>query len=218
MQFPVPDGDVLIHAGDFTMSGTPEQVKAAGNWLATLPHSRKIVVAGNHDLLFEQEPEQALELIGHGKNGVTYLQEQLVMLDWCSIYGAPWSCLYRTLPGFPPRTKSRPWAFGLPDFGSKPNWDKVPFNLDILITHGPPLRILDLPPNNYPLGDPQLRDCVQEKEPRVHVFGHIHHSHGTAKIGKTLFVNAALCDEGYSHSQAPVVLDLRPEKVMELRS
>ncbi|OAX79815.1 hypothetical protein ACJ72_05861 [Emergomyces africanus] len=45
----VPDGDLLVHAGDLTNSGTRADIQAAVDWLKTLPHAEKVVVAGNHD-------------------------------------------------------------------------------------------------------------------------------------------------------------------------
>ncbi|QSS66986.1 phosphoric ester hydrolase [Histoplasma capsulatum] len=45
----VPDGDLLIHAGDLTNSGTRADIQLAVDWLKTLPHAHKVVVAGNHD-------------------------------------------------------------------------------------------------------------------------------------------------------------------------
>ena len=43
--FKIPDGDILIHAGDFTNYGEVEKVKEFNTWLGTLPHAYKIVVA-----------------------------------------------------------------------------------------------------------------------------------------------------------------------------
>lgn len=110
------------------------------------------------------------------------------------------------------------WAFGVRARDYEEIWGKIPKNLDILITHGPPLRVLDQVPNRFHLGDIGLLKAVEDKKPRVHVFGHIHESHGTARKDSTLFVNAAICDELYAHTQPPIVLDLRKDKVMELRS
>jgi Icc-related predicted phosphoesterase len=79
----------------------------------------------------------------------------------------------------------------------------------VLITHGPPFGILDLP-----FGKEESAGCrlllkrVQEIEPRVHVFGHIHGSYGKKQIGNTLFVNACLCNEVYHPVNAPHVIDL----------
>lgn len=46
---PIPLGDILIHAGDLTNTGTPTELQTQINWLHTLPHAHKILIAGNHD-------------------------------------------------------------------------------------------------------------------------------------------------------------------------
>src|SRR5689334_6753193 len=81
----VPDGDVLVHAGDFTMSGREERIRAFDAWLATLPHRRKIVVAGNHDWLFQREPAKARALLAHA----TYLEDESATIDGVAFWGAP---------------------------------------------------------------------------------------------------------------------------------
>ncbi|KAJ5131836.1 hypothetical protein N7448_005994 [Penicillium atrosanguineum] len=49
----VPDGDILIHAGDLTQSGSFQELQDALDWLRALPHPIKIVIAGNHELLLD---------------------------------------------------------------------------------------------------------------------------------------------------------------------
>lgn len=49
----IPDGDLLIHAGDLCNDGSVREIQAAVNWLKTLPHRHKIVIAGNHDSYFD---------------------------------------------------------------------------------------------------------------------------------------------------------------------
>lgn len=49
----VPDGDVLIHAGDLTENGSFDEVQEQLKWLASLSHRFKIFVAGNHDVLLD---------------------------------------------------------------------------------------------------------------------------------------------------------------------
>ena len=39
----IPDGDILIHAGDFTMLGLVSEVILFNDWLASLPHKVRIV-------------------------------------------------------------------------------------------------------------------------------------------------------------------------------
>lgn len=52
-QPPLPDGDLLLHAGDFTRWGTFRELQAHLTWLAQQPHKHKVVIAGNHDLLLD---------------------------------------------------------------------------------------------------------------------------------------------------------------------
>lgn len=40
--FPVPDGDVLLHAGDLSSWGYPQQLKTTLTWLRSLPHPMKM--------------------------------------------------------------------------------------------------------------------------------------------------------------------------------
>jgi len=40
--FPLPDGDVLIHAGDLCSWGSVPQLKVTMDWLVSLPHPKKM--------------------------------------------------------------------------------------------------------------------------------------------------------------------------------
>lgn len=44
--FALPQGDVLIHAGDFTNQGSFHEVKRAIDWISAADYAVKIVVAG----------------------------------------------------------------------------------------------------------------------------------------------------------------------------
>ena len=51
----VPDGDMLIYAGDITFfSKNPSVLTDFNDWLGELPHKYKVVIPGNHDRLLEQ--------------------------------------------------------------------------------------------------------------------------------------------------------------------
>lgn len=56
----VPDGDILIHAGDFTQSGSFQELQDALAWLRNLTHAIKIVIAGNHELLLDSAWDDSL--------------------------------------------------------------------------------------------------------------------------------------------------------------
>ena len=57
-------------------------------------------------------------------------------------------------------------------------------------------------------GSRELLGRVRFVRPRMHLFGHIHKSHGTLSDGVTVFSNAAIMDEGYDHLNAPNLLSL----------
>ena len=97
----VPAGDVLVHSGDFTARGREREVADFGAWLATQPHAHKLVVAGNHDFLFETEPARARALLGNA----TYLQDGLLELDGLRLWGSPWQPRWDTARS--PRSTSR---------------------------------------------------------------------------------------------------------------
>ena len=56
----VPDGDILIHAGDCLGAGTLDNVEDLNDWLGTLSHQHKIVIAGNTDNRGSEEYNLAL--------------------------------------------------------------------------------------------------------------------------------------------------------------
>lgn len=200
----VPDGDILIHAGDLTMRGTHQQISQAGNWLRSLPHKHKVVIAGNHDFLFERNQAQALEALG---DGICYLENTGVTLERLRIWGSP------VQPWF------YDWAFNVQRGEAiRKIWDRIPHGLDILITHGPPFGILDqVSPyqDTEHLGCKDLLGAVYEKNPRIHVFGHIHGGYGFqfSPLTETKFYNAAFLDEQYrpTHGGGTWVVDLEPK-------
>ena len=205
----VPDGDILIHAGDATNRGTIEEIARFSSWFKNLPHKHKIFVAGNHDWLFEISPPTARRLI----EGITYLQDSFVEIENFKIYGSPWQ----------PRFFD--WAFNLTrgrELAEK--WRLIPDDTDILVTHGPPFGILDeaprgiLPNENTGCQDLQrrIKELVGFNRLKLHVFGHIHFSYGVTemfdeKFNRQVgvkFANASNCDESYCPVNAPLVFDL----------
>jgi Icc-related predicted phosphoesterase len=90
---------------------------------------------------------------------------------------------------------------------AQPHERKLPRGRRLLVTHGPPHGILD-EIDGEQVGCTDLLAAVKRIGPRVHAFGHIHVAYGTAKVGKTTFVNAAVCGEDYLPHNAPIVVDI----------
>jgi Icc-related predicted phosphoesterase len=102
------------------------------------------------------------------------------------------------------------WAFNLPinSIEIKQVWSRIPNDVDILLTHGPPTNILDENTAGIHVGCAQLLARVIAIKPRLHVFGHIHEAYGRIDQGSTIFVNASTCNLSYQPLQAPIVVDL----------
>ena len=191
-QIEVPDGDVLIHAGDFTGRGYEQEVASFGRFLSQLPHRDKVVIAGNHDFLFEKQPELALDLLG----GVTYLQDSGAEIAGLRLWGAPWQPWFKN------------WAFNLhrgDPIAAK--WNMIPDDTDILITHGPAYGILDRTFDGSVVGCEDLGLAIERVQPLLHICGHIHEGHGLVEKDGVLFVNASICNIRYRPANAPIVLD-----------
>jgi len=192
----VPAGDVLLHAGDLTERGEGHEVREALAWLASLPHHHKVLIAGNHDFLFEQEPEAARALLAEFPS-LTYLQDSEATVGGLRVWGSPWQ----------PRFFD--WAFNL-DRGEPLArvWARIPSGVDVLLTHGPPAGILDRTTDGRLVGCADLLAAVRRARPRLHVFGHIHEAYGRLDRDGTAFVNASTCDRLYRPVHPPIVVDL----------
>ncbi len=193
----VPDGDILLHAGDLTQRGSRIEVERAARWLASLPQRHKVVIAGNHDFLFQEDPAAARALL-RDVSGLVYLEDEEATVAGLRIYGTPWQ------PWF------FDWAFNLPRDGDELGrvWARVPAGVDVLLTHSPAHGILDRTDADEAVGCERLAAELSRIAPRLHVFGHIHEAYGDVTIGRTRHVNASTCDLRYRPVQAPIVVEL----------
>lgn len=198
----LPKGDVLIHAGDMCLHGNMGEVERTADWLGAIRENYKriIVIAGNHDFVFQEHPTEARRLLE--SRGITYLKDQEVVVDGLRFYGSPWT---------PPFLE---WAFMKERREIREVWGRIPTNTDVLITHGPPFGILD-PGLGVPhVGCEELRQqYVDRLEPILHVFGHLHSGYGRVNgkflLGRdTEFVNASLVNEAYSPVNKPIVVEI----------
>lgn len=167
----VPDGDLLVHAGDLSQGGTRQEIQRTLDWLHNLPHQYKVVIAGNHELLLDpQKGFPDAEKTSLNWHDLIYIQDFSTSLRFkggrvLSLYGSPWT------------RKHGNWAFEyLPGVDK---WTKtIPERTDVLITHMPPFSHLNLDG----LGDEQLLREVHRVQPCLHVFGHIHAGYGKDRL------------------------------------
>lgn len=194
--------DVLLIAGDVCpMDSHQENHQRAwlrnqfSEWLNELPAERIIGIAGNHDFALQKYKGLGDELPWE------YLEDSSLDLDGLKVYGSPW------VPNLPA------WAF----YGDAPTLrekvDAIPDDVDILITHGPPDGILDRVLYGINVGSSALASALRYRiKPRLHVFGHIHESHGREKLEgddhNVIFANVSIVDENYTERHKPMEFEI----------
>jgi len=190
----LPEGDLLIHAGDFCDNGNIDGVYDFLGWMEETDFKHKILIAGNHDFYVEDHPEKFKALL---PAGIIYLEDSGVELEGIHFWGSP---VQPDLTG---------WAFGR-NRGEemKAHWDLIPKNTDILITHSPPYGILDSTGSGYSVGCEVLTEQVFAIAPKLHVFGHVHASYGQEYDNGTLFINASnISSDAQRLVNPPIELD-----------
>jgi Icc-related predicted phosphoesterase len=171
----IPVSDVLIHCGDFCsfQNEDLQTLNDVDTWFSGLSTRHILCVGGNHDFLLQTQEFR----FAHAQ----LLEDNCVEICGLTFYGAPW-CPY--LSGF---------AYYATDDELMEHWKRIPNGIDVLITHTPPYGILDLPTLGVNhLGCPYLLNEMKRIRPRLHVFGHIHASHGLNKTRDTQYINASI--------------------------
>lgn len=181
----LPPADILVHSGDCSDDGADcgDFLK----WIQDLPYAHKIIVPGNHDLYWYGKTAADMRT-DQADRTVHILSYDSVCLMGLKFYG---------LPMFIPDILSGAYFRFI---------ENIPQDTDILISHEPPLGILDRPKGQFLKPYPshmELTKRVQEIRPRYHLFGHEHDAYGILKQDGTVFSNAALLDRHYVLQRAP---------------
>jgi Icc-related predicted phosphoesterase len=190
----IPDGDILVHAGDCMHRGKLEELHDLNAWFGKLPHTHKVLIPGNHDWALEQDYNLCKTMMS---NCIT-LHEEAAEVCGLHFYGSAWS----------PRFCN--WAFNA-DRGAqlKTIWSRIPDNTDVLVTHGPPSGVLDVVERGGSHeGCADLMERIQVIKPKIHAFGHIHEAYGKEVINGVTYVNASIMTLKYSPKNKPIVIDI----------
>ena len=194
----LPDADMIIHCGDFTSLGREFEIVDFMEWYSALDQYKyKLIIAGNHDWLFETNGQLAKSLI---PDNVIYLEDSEIEIEDLNFYGTPVS-----KPFFD-------WAFNKPEDKLKKHWEAIPDYIDVLITHSPPWSILDYVPfsdNNE--GSPTLYYEIfnrLNKNLKLHCFGHIHEGYGEMEFNDLRLINASNLNRNYKYTNKPVVYEI----------
>jgi Icc-related predicted phosphoesterase len=189
-QVVLPEGDVLIHSGDALNWGSKEELFLFSKWWQRLEFKNKIFVPGNHDWVFQKDPEWAREMLV----GTKVLIHEAVEIEGVKFFGTPWQPVFCD------------WAFNLEDGFRTVKFEQIP-KVDVLISHAPPFGVCDLMFNSVRVGDKELEKAVRIQD-GVLLCGHIHSGYGHGDIGPLDVYNSALCDEKYKLVNKPQVIEL----------
>jgi Icc-related predicted phosphoesterase len=198
----MPVGDILVHTGDFSGYGSERELIEFNNWLGSLEGNYReiFVVPGNHDKQFEN--------FSHAESLLTnavVLFDKMVEFGGYKIYGSPWTCEFFN------------WSFMKkrgPEI--KEMWDKIPDDVEILLTHQPPHMFLDSAEdmkkaNKFiPVGCKDLRDtCVTRlKKLKLNCFGHLHRDGGKmVEHNGIIYCNGAVNNDNYRVTRGPMIID-----------
>lgn len=179
----LPEADVLVHSGDFTMTGSEAEALDFLNWLCDLPYKHKIFICGNHDDCLYGADVDGLD------TNVHYLCNSGIEIDGIKFYGVPMfmsDCLTER--------QAR-------------NYDTIPADTDILITHSPAYGILDFDDDVH-YGSWEILSKLSTLNLKAHLFGHIHAQHGIESIGDTLYSNGAIMNSDYTNLSAPNLITI----------
>jgi Icc-related predicted phosphoesterase len=198
----IPPCDLLLIAGDIcpvrdhTLRG--QRLFLEGpfrRWLDAVPARHVVGVAGNHDFIFQHEPERVPADLRW-----TYLQDEATTVGGLKVYGTPWQPVFFD------------WAFNLTEPELAKKWALIPDDADVLVFHGPPAGYGDLTVRGDRTGSPSQLDAIRRVKPRLVVFGHIHEGRGqwTLDLGQrsTTLANVSVVDERYRLVRPPATFEL----------
>lgn len=135
--------DILICAGDAVEDNLiGGEYNDFLNWFSAQSGKCKIFVPGNHELSFDIGEAGAIRSL-FDEYGIITLEDAVDEFDGVTIGSISGNSLIAD--------------------------DNIPTDLDILVTHYPPLGVLD---DGY--GSPEILNFVLKAKPKYHLFGHIH--------------------------------------------
>lgn len=157
------DIDLIIHCGDF------DNLDNFINWYGNLNIKYKVLIAGNHDYEVKTRKNDFLFLCN--QLDIIYLEDSSVVIEGIKFHGTPWTPY---CGGF---------NFMKDDFELEEKFDIIEEDVEVLISHGPPFKILDKNDSNIHCGSQTLKyKLYQLKKLRYLFCGHIHNSNGYIKF------------------------------------
>ncbi|KAI8934747.1 hypothetical protein NX059_008435 [Plenodomus lindquistii] len=234
---PLPKADVLLHCGDLTMIGLLHEYEKTLDMLESIEAGLKLVIAGNHDITLDEKyyarrgeymhrhrgfdpdmPRKAREMwMGERarKAGVTYLEEGTHTFSLSNgaklrVYASPYQpefCDFafpypRNLDRYNAEHQCIPGAECIAE-NPVPDYPDV----DVMMTHGPPMGILDSLRSGEHVGCEHLLRASRRCRPKLHCFGHIHEGWGAQLVSWSESEELGASTEGQIQKTLNVPID-----------
>ena len=201
------ESDVMIIAGDILPLEFQNDILESKFWMLNnfkdwlkKQHTHTVIfIGGNHDKLFQDDPDFMYSEFPKTSNYI-YLQDDYVEIDRKKIYGNPWCHIFFN------------WSFMTTDDELYNIYSKMPKDIDILISHDCPYGLNDviLDSKCYTgkhVGNYPLRLIIEERKPKYCISGHLHTAtHNKMLLNKTKCYNVSILNEQYNIAYEPKIL------------
>ena len=196
-----PKVDVVLHCGDFTENGAPDQILRALTALGSIDAELRLLIAGNHEasldtsFFVKQGGASSDSQMAHKLLRAAALEQKVCFLDegthtftlksgaTFSVYASPYTPKHgisafqydSSEDRFNPLGDQLPWATSTATVDSV-----IHPGTDIVMTHGPPKYVLDRAEQSA--GCEHLRQAICRVRPKIHCFGHVHGGYGVQRL------------------------------------
>ena len=219
LDFDINPCDILCISGDIVPLRVQYYLEGTLKWLAKefipwcekQPCEKVFLIAGNHDLVAQNHPDEWEAMFNDTKitylldKEVEYVKETEDNYESIRIYGTPWCHQFYN------------WAFMTSDNNLEKIYSKIPYKVDILLTHDCPYGTSDvILQEDVPwfdgkthIGCHPLGDAIDKKKPRYVFCGHLHScTHVPQERGETIVTNVTVVNEHYDRVYEPFYMEI----------
>lgn len=203
LDFEIEPVDIVLICGDIVPLYYQNSNKVSKDWLIeefipwcnSLPCEHVFLIAGNHDWLFQNKPDDVNGLF-ESEEKITYLNCDFAEYNGITIYGTPLCHVFGN------------WAFMIPDDDQRKIYDDVVSTgrkIDILMSHDAPYGVSDvLMQKDCPwatgdhIGNKPLAGFIEKTQPKIVVKGHLHSTNREPEyLNESKVLSVSLLDEDY---------------------
>ena len=201
----IPECDILFHAGDATFMGEPHELKDFALWLNVSEAGHIVYTPGNHEVWLQKNLEEGIAILKKYCPAINVLIHESIEIEGIKIFGSPATTWFGNWAWNYARNDEEAIMRNIPHINTI--WDKIPIDTDILLTHGPAWRVLDMNEEGEHCGDYNLMAQIVDLQPDINICGHIHEGYGKETHEATDFYNVSICTRQYLPTNPVTIID-----------